>query len=392
MCVITVADKRRATEEEVEKMAKQNGDGMGIAFREGDVVRWEKGLTLPEMQDFNAKAQLPYVLHFRIATFGAVMPALCHPFPVEREMRSDISGSIKGFVLFHNGTWAAYKEKGIDEAIKNKIKVPEGKWSDTRVMAWLTHMHGHGILELIDEKAILFGIDKIEIFHPDGWFRVNDLLVSNRVWEHAYMGNGRQAAHFAQQDDEAWDYYHNPHSALNLNNSKCRWGNCKVDAVGGGFYCPEHQPMCKMASCQRPRVVTTDWCENHQPLCSETMCDAPRIVGEKLCQKHLAASTKEVGGASTQLVPFRQGEGVVQAGTDHKGSAEGGEEALGPVGGVLPDANVEPPIAPAVLVDSALQAESRWARSINTKRIRTPGVSLMEIFLANQDAHRSRIM
>src|SRR5207249_3775540 len=109
--------------------------------------------------------------------------------------------------LFHNGHWSPYKDKGIDGAIRNRVKVPEGKWSDTRVMAWLAHLHSHSILELIDEKVIVFGPEKIEIFNHAQFSRVNDLLVSNRGWEgYSYKSTDhRSFPRTLMDDDEAVD-------------------------------------------------------------------------------------------------------------------------------------------------------------------------------------------
>src|SRR5713101_4218514 len=98
MCVLVVADKRRPTDEEMEKMFFTNPDGAGIAWREKtspklefpDVVKWEKGLTLDEIRELSKEAPLPHVLHFRIASCGGKTKEMTHPFPIEREMRSDL--------------------------------------------------------------------------------------------------------------------------------------------------------------------------------------------------------------------------------------------------------------------------------------------------------------
>lgn len=359
MCVLGVADKRRPTDDELEKMEMSNGDGGGIAWRERsspkaeapDIVKWEKGLTLAEMKEFCSRVPMPFAFHFRIASCGGKTKEMTHPFPIERDVRTALSGSIKGPVLFHNGHWSPWKDKGIDNAIHHRVKVPEGLWSDTRVMAWLTFLHGHRILDFIDEKVILFGPTKIEIFHPDGWFRVNDLLVSNRHWESVFPrgGNGR----FTGMDDgSSWESY----------DVLCRYASCKKDKVGSSFYCEDHQPPCRYYLCNKPRVAGSENCAEHQPFCLEMGCSTPRVFGTKYCSTHLEA-LKEKSTASP--VPFRSGAEVVQAGADH---SKGSDDVQGKVGGVG-EADVVPPI----LNDPIAQERRRWACSLNPKAIRTPG-------------------
>ena len=323
MCILAVADKRRVTDAELDKMELANGDGAGIAWREKsrpdlefpDIIRWEKGLNLEEIKVFNAEAPLPYVVHFRIASAGQKVPELTHLFPVERDMRQVLTGATKGFVLFHNGTWGPYKEKGLDGAIRNKVRVPDGLWSDTRVMAWLAHLHGPGILNLIDEKIILFGPKKIEIFRDDLWFRVNDLIVSNRIWEH-FTPHKRWVA--PEDDEGSW---YNRHGIGN--STLCRAQNCLVESVSGTFYCAEHQLECRHYDCKKPRVAGTETCVDHQPFCTTIGCNKPQIAGTKFCVLH---STSQE------------------------------QKAL--------------PAAPAVLFHPRLQEESRWARALNPKAAR----------------------
>ena len=186
MCVIMVATKVRPTEEMVAKGFAANDAGAGIAWRErkkdGSLeVVWKKGLEEAEVTDLVAKLPLPFTVHFRIPTVGGRVKELCHPFPITRDVSLSLSGRTDGFVMFHNGHWNSWKASSLENAQKFRVKVPTGKWSDSRAMAWAAHCYGIGILEFIDEKAIAFGTKDIEVF-GSGWTQVNDVWVSNTHW------------------------------------------------------------------------------------------------------------------------------------------------------------------------------------------------------------------
>lgn len=367
-----------------------NGDGVGLAWREKvgkkgqeeTVIKWEKGLTLSEAKGLIEHVPIPFVLHFRIASCGGKYKELTHPFPVEREMRNSLSGTIRGQVLFHNGHWGRYQDIGIEEMVKNRVKLPPGKWSDTRVMAWLTHIHSPSFLELLNEKVILFGTEKIEIFHPDGWARVNDLLVSNRLWENHYVVkdwrkvNGKEDVSDAEWEGATyWPGNGQPVKKI------CRHGNCNKDVAGDSFYCVDHMPPCRWANCSKPRLVGSEHCLEHQPSCTYNLCVEPRVIGEVLCIKHLklkaaaaTAEVKELGGASIP-VPFRPVPKLVSEGPSDSGGVRSAEGTVdGVVEGEKAGGSDEAPLAsrPRVLDDPIAQEASTWARSLNPKAISTP--------------------
>ena len=194
MCVIALSEKTRVTDEMVRKMYEHNGAGAGVAWRETIeekgktvvVVKWKKGLTLEETRELCESLPMPFVAHFRIPTVGGTKKSLCHPFPIEKDVRLDLEGTTKGYVLFHNGHWGDWKRFSLDTAAKNGFKVPTGRWSDSRAMAWAAAHHGLGVLEFIDEKAITFGPQEIEIFGGQAgqhWALANGVLVSNKAWD-----------------------------------------------------------------------------------------------------------------------------------------------------------------------------------------------------------------
>lgn len=187
-----LAEKARLTEEMVDLGFETNGDGAGIAWRDGAVVRWEKGLSLARIQELAAVTPLPYIAHFRIQTVGGKRPELTHPFPIDKTAPLHLKGSTKGAVLFHNGHWTDWKKMILEASIKTGVKLPAGKWSDSRAMAWLASVYGVGILEFIgDDKSV--ALSPTDIDFQGLWVQVGDYWCSNRHWEHRrwrQVGNG----------------------------------------------------------------------------------------------------------------------------------------------------------------------------------------------------------
>lgn len=187
MCVIAICSTSRPTETHVEKMFGSNPEGAGVAWREAidgvPHVRWKKGLDLEQAQKLIAEVPIPFIAHFRIASVGGPSRQLCHPFPVREGAELLMEGQSTTPVLFHNGTWGAWKHQMFESTIKGNKKVPIGKWSDSRAMAWLAHHHGLGILEFLDEKIAIIGPHERDIqAFGLGWTVEDNIYVSNRGW------------------------------------------------------------------------------------------------------------------------------------------------------------------------------------------------------------------
>ena len=188
MCVITIVQKDRPSDDMVRKMFQHNDHGGGIAWREKDkgVVRWRKNLGLEEMQKAAKDLPTPFILHFRIASSGAKTPQLCHPFPISKDVDLALEGQTRGFVLFHNGHWAQWREFCQKTALHSGAKIPAGAWSDTRALAWVANQYGLGILEMIDEKAVAFGPTDIEVVKGNGWDDVDGIWCSNCGYHYVF--------------------------------------------------------------------------------------------------------------------------------------------------------------------------------------------------------------
>lgn len=185
MCVIALAAKERLTPEQIAKMFASNPHGVGVAWRADKTVKWKKGMELDEAVQFIADLPLPYVAHFRVPSCGGPSKLLNHPFPVQKDVPLELEGSTKGFVMFHNGHWGQWKTTMLDASVRGNGQIPIGKWSDSRAMAWMAAHYGIGILEFIDEKAIVFSPTELELFQAGTWSKIGEgIWVSNKGWEH----------------------------------------------------------------------------------------------------------------------------------------------------------------------------------------------------------------
>lgn len=186
MCVILIAPNDRPCPEMVEAAYLTNEKGAGAAWREDGRVHWKKGLlSLEEMQELAVNLPLPYVLHFRIPTCGGARKDLAHPFPIDPTLPNTLEGDTDGFVLFHNGHWTRWRESMLETVHNTSCKLPNGKWSDSRAMAWSASIYGLSYLDLLDEKYVAFGPNQEDIeVSTFGWTVVEGIWASNLGWQH----------------------------------------------------------------------------------------------------------------------------------------------------------------------------------------------------------------
>jgi len=254
LCVIMIAEKQRPTSLMVADAYHQNPEGFGIAYRDGEgkekVVRWKKGLfKLEEAQELCADTPLPYIAHFRVASVGGVKAGLCHPFPVEVDVPLREEGYTKGYVLFHNGHWANWDKSLLEATYRGQgKKIPAGRWSDSRAMAWMAAQYGLGILEFIGEKCIAFSPDSYEIVAGTGWSLVNDIWCSNnffvqrwqRTTKDVTILDGEKSGHSTAGKTDEPKRGHVT-TLRGYAAGMCRYGSCtaKKDLDASGF-CPKH--------------------------------------------------------------------------------------------------------------------------------------------------------
>lgn len=179
MCVIIIPQKRFPSLDMLLRAEKENPNGGGIAWVENGLVRWRKGLTAKEIYELGKGKRFPLLIHFRLATVGGNSPLLCHPFPISLSVSTKLEGSIKGEVLAHNGHWGEWRQCCLNTLIRRGGKFPAGPWSDSRAIAWLTHIYGTGFLNLIGEKvAVLSYTGKLKLF-GEGWQEYEGVKLSD---------------------------------------------------------------------------------------------------------------------------------------------------------------------------------------------------------------------
>lgn len=305
----------RPTPEQIEKCYEQNPSGAGVAWREGGLVKWKKGLNLQEAQDLIAELPMPFVAHFRIPSCGGSVKSLCHPFPINKAVSLALEGETKDYVLFHNGHWGPWKTSMMEATLKMRAKLPVGHWSDSRAMAWMANLYGPGVLDFIDEKVIAFGPEDYEVF-GSGWEKVDEVWFSNKMWVHRRLKVEAQTHPFNGGANRGGsDPYHTtpPHSLV------------------------------------------------------------PRRVGYETVEDAVEAATKvkESGGTPAEKT-FRNGLEIIQGGKTQSEGTEQGEKEVrqGQEGNAGSSSQRVPEVSPHIEM-------FRWARAINPK-VRVPDIKAGE--------------
>jgi hypothetical protein len=187
MCVILIARHERPSPAVVQACFEQNRDGAGIAWRDPDrpneKVHWAKGIMkLDDIQELVAKVPTPFIAHFRIQTVGGTSRGLTHPFVMDEDSPLDLQGETDRPLIFHNGTWGEWRRVMFEVSAKAALKIPTGRWSDSRAMAWLAAYHGMGLFDLIQEKVALISPKHLLVF-GETWTTVPGVgFASNSAW------------------------------------------------------------------------------------------------------------------------------------------------------------------------------------------------------------------
>jgi hypothetical protein len=281
VCVIMIVDKVRPTEKMIEKAWERNHHGAGLAWREINqktgkrVVRWKKGIeNVEDMKKLMAEVPMTYIAHFRLASVdgGGVNPLLTHPFPIIKSAPLMKEGTIDGDVLFHNGNWKDWESECRLAAIHSNTKVPGGKWSDTRGMAFLSAIFGPGYLELLPkQKGILFGPNSYYILTGD-----ENIKDKDHVWSEVEDG-----------DVKIWC------------SNKLFWTKTQTTYTHTGNNYSQYPVHGSFAGSGK------QW-ECYFPGCLRRDTDA-----QGYCPRHKNGVETETGGSQTPVIPFPVGEGQI---------------------------------------------------------------------------------
>jgi hypothetical protein len=166
MCVIALCNTRRINKPEFFEAFRCNKDGAGMAWREEDKMRYVKGIMKDKdawacYNDLIKENNFPHVVHFRVGS--PVIPELTHPFIISKDSELFLNYEGNQSLLFHNGIVSNWKSLLLPIFIVNKI-IPEGEFSDTRMVAILINDLGEKVLEFVDGKYAIFDQEKLKYF------------------------------------------------------------------------------------------------------------------------------------------------------------------------------------------------------------------------------------
>lgn len=225
MCVAVVIESEAGpTLTELRLMESDNPHGAGMAWADGNVVRYRKGMTAGQCFALLKKIPRPALLHFRWATHGPKVARLTHPFPLG--YRAITSTKLKGkapAVLIHNGVWRDY-EKYAPGWIK---AFPEA--SDTAVAALLAEWN-EDILDKVQWCTAVgraAGNGRMDVTLRGDWESHNGDTYSNLNWQprkwaglSGYAGGYQTGWAF----DSDWESYMEAKYGTNLNEYRARGG------------------------------------------------------------------------------------------------------------------------------------------------------------------------
>lgn len=163
MCVLIYCEDRAISDEEFKEAWTRNRDGFGYAFRKNDSLYFKKGMMDKDkaLEEYNkVKHILPHIVHFRLGS--PVVPELTHPFLVTENSELIIEGTTQEPLLFHNGVVSGWDKWLMPIFLKLRY-IPEGNWSDTRLVAIICKLLGKEALKYIEGKFIMMTTKEIFI-------------------------------------------------------------------------------------------------------------------------------------------------------------------------------------------------------------------------------------
>lgn len=200
MCVIAIYEKNlELNREELSNCFKKNPDGAGFMYfdKKANKVRISKGYftfdTLWEQLE-TLPVDVDRIIHFRIATSGAINTSTCHPFPVCDDYKQMGRGEIYcNEALAHNGILYEYTPK----------KGMKSRYSDTMCFVkQMVHPLGEAIMnkqvqDLLEEhtmrnKFAILNHDQLVVLGDFEQSRDSLALYSNssyyvHKWESHYL-------------------------------------------------------------------------------------------------------------------------------------------------------------------------------------------------------------
>jgi len=264
MCLLIAVDKAAPKDRKMFDAAVVNADGAGIAWLDGDNVRWFKSMDAERVIRKAGEVEPPFLVHFRWSTVGGRTVELCHPFPVSARVGVHATGRARQ-VLAHNGHVHDWKDELVRIAAAGRHRIPGGPWSDTRAMAWVAHHIGPAYLDLLDEKVVTLDATDGLILYGGGWSRVGGSWFSNRSdrrWTYPATGDACVTGGASNGKAKA------PKAGAKGAAKKASGGSGKGSASGSKGSTKaaakgESSWLCASRQCPRRALVGSAWCSEH---------------------------------------------------------------------------------------------------------------------------------
>lgn len=183
MCVAAVI-YNPLTLSDLKNMEDSNPDGAGVSWRDGNAIRFKRGLTAQEIFDLQEEGEVtyPYFVHFRWATYGDKVGALTHPFPLGmRALFGELDGTTDA-VLMHNGSWSGWSSYLSDIPLPQDALTCQ---SDTAVAAYIAR-DNEDILDQVHWATAIMRMegDDLKIhYRGSTWEEENGNWFSNMNWK-----------------------------------------------------------------------------------------------------------------------------------------------------------------------------------------------------------------
>jgi len=186
MCVIIAKPKGASIPDyEIESCWKLNDDGAGIAWAEGGKVHIKKGfMQLKDFKTFWSSkdwTNIPAILHFRIATHGAVNKENCHPFWVHE----------KSLAFAHNGVFHQFGSAKKSDTVEfnNKIlrQIPKNFIRNSGIRIMLEDFCGIGSkIAFINKDGVIDIVREEDGFWSGGCWYSN---LNHTLYQRNYKNN-----------------------------------------------------------------------------------------------------------------------------------------------------------------------------------------------------------
>lgn len=180
MCIIFASFNNMAsaipTLDELKQAEALNRHGGGMAWLDGDRVRFERNISADRAYAILASLPVfvPFIIHFRIASQGSIMPSLCHPFSLDAGANNDALNGEATAVLAHNGT--IDRDHWLPMLLRSDLAIlPGGDWSDTRALAYTIAASGNrNVLDLFASFNRFVVLDASGLDLRGSWIKLRD--------------------------------------------------------------------------------------------------------------------------------------------------------------------------------------------------------------------------